>query len=331
MIHCWTFVLLFYLHTFNDQDNQVKEAPDDYWGDWSSENASQDGSEESDASSASGSEDSEDVYYNNWSNHPDTNEGSAEDDMETDHVSHHQSREMRSPSFFRQLDAHYDAGKPTSVEQDEIEEEYDNSHNPLFTVPSVPNLMDMHTSALQELTTILNTTIQPNGSGKSGAINMNPLPKVLYQRQITDDVDYNDEDESTSRTSSVMNSVIRLPGGWPESRQEEDDMGYQDALVSEQPTQSEHAESSGASKAFASWFSQNEPSTEANVVDARETAKGFLMKSLSALVRVARMLGFTGQQISEMVEQIVVQQQQDGSQSQEQANVKKQETEQVNQ
>ncbi|KAH8554049.1 hypothetical protein BGW37DRAFT_421747 [Umbelopsis sp. PMI_123] len=202
-------------------------APDDYWGDWSSENASQEVSEESDAASNEGSEDPEDVYYNNWSNHPDTNEGHVEDDID------------------RSL-----------MEQEEIQEEYDNSHNPLFTVPSVPNLMDMHTSALQELTTILNTTIQPN-EGNYNDTQINQLQTTIDQPEIQD-----------------------------------------------------------SSKQFP-WFSHDESNADTNGIDTRETAKAFLMKSLSALVGVARMLGFTGQQISEMVDQIVQQHPDDSSHNRE--------------
>lgn len=226
--------------------------------------------------------------------------------MDTNDVSSNHSRELRSPSYFKQLDARYNVGKRSSIEQQEIQEEYDNSHNPLFTVPSVPNLMDMHTSALQELTTILNTTIQHNGSEKSTAVNMNPLPKVMYQRQMIDDNDYNVDDESTSRSDSVRNSA-RLPGGWPESRQEEVDLSYTDMPINEQQTQIVQSESSGPSKGFA-WFSNNDSNAETSGIDAKDTAKAFLMKSLSALVGVARMLGFTGQQISDMVVQIVEQQ-----------------------
>ncbi|KAI8575328.1 hypothetical protein K450DRAFT_262247 [Umbelopsis ramanniana AG] len=261
------------------EDSQGRLAPDDYWGDWSSENPSQEASGESEVSSDADSEDSEDVYYNNWSNHPVENEGHSEDDMGTEHVAQGQTREMRSPSLFKQLDFNFKADSPSLMEQEEIQEEYDNSHNPLFTVPSVPNLMDMHTSALQELTSILNTTIQP-GEGKSRAINMNPLPKVMYQRQMTDDADY--DYESVSRPESIKHI-------------------NQHQLAADQP------ELSSSSSKFP-WFSQNGSNAEANGSDTRETAKSFLMKSLSALIGVARMLGFTGQQISEMVDQIVKQQ-----------------------
>ncbi|KAI9288979.1 hypothetical protein BC943DRAFT_334305 [Umbelopsis sp. AD052] len=286
------------------EDQQGRLAPDDYWGDWSSENPSQEVSGESEVSSDADSEDSEDVYYNNWSNHPVENESHSDDDMGTEHVAQGQSREMRSPSLFKQLDFNHNAGSPSLMEQEEIQEEYDNSHNPLFTVPSVPNLMDMHTSALHELTSILNTTIQP-GEGKSRAINMNPLPKVMYQRQMTDDADY--DCESVSRPESIKH-VSRLPGGWPESRQEEDDSSsYHSTQINQHQSTVDQSELSSSSAKFP-WFSQNGSNAAANGSDTRETAKSFLMKSLSALIGVARMLGFTGQQISDMVDQIVKQQ-----------------------
>jgi hypothetical protein len=258
---------------------------------------------ESDVSSDADSEDSEDVYYRNWSNHPVTNEGHSEDDMDAEHVAQGQTREMRSPSLFKQLDSNYNAGSPSLMEQEEIQEEYDNSHNPLFTVPSVPNLMDMHTSALQELTTILNTTIQP-GEGKSRAINMNPLPKVMYQRQMNDDAEY--DYESVSRPESIKH-LSRLPGGWPESRQEDDDSSSHHSMQINQVQSTVDQVAPSSSSTKFPWFSQNDSNAEANGSDTRETAKSFLMKSLSALIGVARMLGFTGQQISDMVDQIVKQ------------------------
>jgi hypothetical protein len=48
-----------------------------------------------------------------------------------------------------------------------------------------------------------------------------------------------------------------------------------------------------------------DPEVSGTSGDVKDTAKSFLMKSLSALVGVARMLGFTGRQISDMVDQIV--------------------------
>ncbi|KAI9272548.1 hypothetical protein BY458DRAFT_508590, partial [Sporodiniella umbellata] len=52
------------------------------------------------------------------------------------------------------------------ITQQEIEEEYDQSYNPLFTVPSVPNLMDVHTAALSELTQMLKSSIPPGSHEK---------------------------------------------------------------------------------------------------------------------------------------------------------------------
>jgi hypothetical protein len=237
------------------------------------------------ASHVSDSDESDDGYYNNWSKHPESNDSIPEDEMIAEDASSDQARHLGVAGFFRDSESDRQVVKRSSMEQQEIQEEYDNSHNPLFTVPSVPNLMDIHTSALQELTTILNNTIQHNEHDKFRTVNMNPLPKVMYYRQ-QENCEYDGYEEASSRPESIKYSD-KLPGGWPESRQEEDNASNYEAVSGDQQSMSRDPEVSGTSG------------------DVKDTAKSFLMKSLSALVGVARMLGFTGRQISDMVDQIV--------------------------
>ncbi|KAJ2958186.1 hypothetical protein NQZ79_g6200 [Umbelopsis isabellina] len=270
------------------EEHHGGQAPDDYWGDWSSENGSQDESGDSNTSHASDSDESDDGYYNNWSQHPESSGSVPEDDLIAEDTPPDHGKHLGIPTFVVDSDSHRQVVKRSSMEQQEIQEEYDTSHNPLFTVPSVPNLMDMHTSALQELTTILNSTIQHTEHDKLRTINMNPLPKVMYYRQ-QEPCDYDNGDDSSSRAESVKYSD-KVPGGWPESRQEEDNTSYYAITPGDHHVKYGDHEASGTNS------------------DTKDTAKSFLMKSLSALVAVARMLGFTGRQISDMVDQIVQQQ-----------------------
>ncbi|CAO3687056.1 unnamed protein product [Rhizopus stolonifer] len=78
--------------------------------------------------------------------------------------------------------------KEATITQQEIEEEYDQSYNPLFTVPSVPNLMDTHTAALSELTQMLKTSLPslpdeklPGAYPESG--NRTPAAQTKYYQE----------------------------------------------------------------------------------------------------------------------------------------------------
>ncbi|KAF7726242.1 hypothetical protein EC973_008952 [Apophysomyces ossiformis] len=150
-----------------------REAPSGYWGDWSSDEEESDqkdkkkDKEKAIADQANVEEDSEEEYYARWSRDPGT---------------------LTPPQM-------------NPEEQQEMEEEYDQSYNPLFTVPSVPNLMDAHTAALAELTQVLQTSLP--GNATQGAISSDPLPKVISRTRELDE----------SRTCTI-------PGAYPETPQQ---------------------------------------------------------------------------------------------------------------
>lgn len=157
---------------------------------------------------------------------------------------------MQPYYVFQALDAQY----RSTTERQEIQEEYDQSYNPLYTVPSVPNLMDLHHSALAELTQMLQTSLPDQRSSAPPTSFLDPRPKVLRLR------------EEQERGSNGERSV---PGAQEESSK--------DMTVTE--------------KRRSSW--------------ERETGRMLLMKSLRALISVAKLLGFQDSDILDMVQEIV--------------------------
>jgi hypothetical protein len=145
-------------------------------------------------------------------------------------------------------------------QQEEWDEEYDQSYNPLFTVPSVPNLMDAHTAALSELTHMLQNTLPQQRTANRPFVvqpmtQINPLPKAVSRLK------------SNMEDLSVSSEEPKVPGAYPES-------GTQ---------------------------------TPGIVIDSKskEVGRGLFMKSLSALIGAARLLGYEGKDILEMVQEIV--------------------------
>ncbi|KAI8337303.1 hypothetical protein BC941DRAFT_427282 [Chlamydoabsidia padenii] len=141
---------------------EQKDAPDDYWGDWSSDEEEGNTNQGTPANDNDDNDedqvDSEDDYYARWSENPGTLTPGPEE-----------------PSIMH--------------EQQELEEEYDQSYNPLFTVPSVPNLVDTHTLALQELTQMLQASL-PASHTSIPSIAIDPLPKaVQHPLEWEDDQD----------------------------------------------------------------------------------------------------------------------------------------------
>lgn len=210
------------------------------------------------------SDDSEDEYYTRWSKDPGTltpGPGDAEEEGA--------SQSRTSGRILQPLSALNDERN-----QEEIDEEYDQSYNPLFTVPSVPNLMDAHTAALSELTQMLQTSlpqhrnINANRPFVQPMTQINPLPKAVSRlRSGIEDVSIGEEEEDNSDAHDTNN---KFPGAYPES-------GTQSPA--------------------------RKPSNPREV--NKEAGRGLFMKSLSALIGAARLLGYEGKDILEMVEEIV--------------------------
>lgn len=133
------------------------------------------------------SEDSEDEYYARWSQDPGTLTPGPTDDTTTAIGETRDERRTLQPyKVFQSL---------ADTERQEMQEEYDTSFNPLYTVPSVPDLMDMHTSALHELTQMLHESLPPSSSSATTATTnapppplttVDPLPKVVRSRENDD-------------------------------------------------------------------------------------------------------------------------------------------------
>ncbi|KAI8637205.1 hypothetical protein BD408DRAFT_354205 [Parasitella parasitica] len=229
---------------FSTGTPENKEAPEDYWGDWSSD----EGSCRSQKLASSrrphplnadlkDSDDSEDEYYTRWSKDPGTLTPGPGDEKEE------AAQTRASGRILQPLSALTDERN-----QEELDEEYDQSYNPLFTVPSVPNLMDAHTAALSELTQMLQTSLPQH---RNSNVNIGE-----QEEQGNDDYDTNKN---------------KFPGAYPESG-----------------TQSPARKLSNTTH-------------EAT----KEAGRGLFMKSLSALIGAARLLGYEGKDILEMVQEIV--------------------------
>lgn len=202
------------------------------------------------------SDDSEDEYYTRWSKDPGTLTPGPDDKLDGPPS----KRTLQSLSALQQQE-----------QQEEWDEEYDQSYNPLFTVPSVPNLMDAHTAALSELTHMLQNTLPQQRTANRPFVvppmtQINPLPKAVSRLKTNmEDLNISSEKEPTEGNSS--NSKKVLPGAYPES-------GNQTPNI---------------------------------VIDSKskEAGRGLFMKSLSALIGAARLLGYEGKDILEMVQEIV--------------------------
>ncbi|KAF1802718.1 hypothetical protein V8B55DRAFT_1378545 [Mucor lusitanicus] len=255
-----------------DSTKESKEAPEDYWGDWSSDEGSCRSQKSGNprrphplSADLRDSDDSEDEYYTRWSKDPGTltpGPGDAEEEGP--------SQPRTSGRILQPLSALTDERN-----QEEIDEEYDQSYNPLFTVPSVPNLMDAHTAALSELTQMLQTSLPQHRSNNASRpfvqpmTQINPLPKAVSRlRSGIEDVSIGEEEDDSSNAHDPNNN--KFPGAYPES-------GTQSPARKSSTTQQVN----------------------------KEAGRGLFMKSLSALIGAARLLGYEGKDILEMVEEIV--------------------------
>ncbi|RCH80651.1 hypothetical protein CU098_002588, partial [Rhizopus stolonifer] len=233
-----------------DSTKGTKEAPEDYWGDWSTDEESSDPNKTKKTkklifSMDPKNSDSEDEYYTRWSKDPGTlTPGPEEKEKE--------EQEKPQGRFLHALQ---------DLNQQELDEEYDQSYNPLFTVPSVPDLMDAHTAALSELTQILQNSIPQQQQSRTASrpfvvhsmTQINPLPKAVSRLKNTM------EDLSLSEPQNV-------PGAYPESG-------------TQSPSQPD--------------------------LKNKEIGRGLFMKSLSALIGAARLLGYESNDILEMVQEVV--------------------------
>ncbi|KAI7867436.1 hypothetical protein BDF14DRAFT_1803893 [Spinellus fusiger] len=220
----------------NGQSN--RDAPEDYWGDWSSEDGMdtrEDRTTEHTHSEYDSEDNSDDEFYTRWSKNPGTLTPALNENGVVD-------------------------------EQQEIDEEYDQSYNPLFTVPSVHSLMDSHSNALNEITQILQTTLpsETSTNGKRITIQpmtqINPLPKV---------VSHGIEKKESWRQYGV-------PGTYPETPHS----GLVELFPKPEEPSSKHTQKT-------------------------DTNKALLLKGLQALVSKGHLLGFSGSDMMAMLKEVV--------------------------
>lgn len=214
------------------------------------------------------SDDSEDEYYTRWSKDPGTLTPGPDDEEEQISRSQQPGGRILQP-----ISASRDQN-----ELDEEYEEYDQSYNPLFTVPSVPNLMDAHTAALSELTNILQSSLPQQQQQQLRSrpfvqpmTQINPLPKAVSRlRAGMEEVTI---EENTQQKRELF------PGAYPESGNQTP------ARVPTTTTTEEHCASLD--------------------LPDKEAGRGLFMKSLGALIGAAKLLGYEGKDIVEMVQEAV--------------------------
>ncbi|KAI9252305.1 hypothetical protein BDA99DRAFT_486842 [Phascolomyces articulosus] len=270
--------------------SHTREAPDDYWGGgWSSsedEGEDDDGlleirSRNSDKKRSevhSEKDDSEDEYFSRFSQNPGTltpgiNEQPPPEEKPlgqhnqngTSVTSGNNARMLQPYTVFQDLDPQQ---KYKEIEKLEMQEEYDNSYNPLYTVPSVPDLMDAHHTALAELTQMLHETL-PGGQKKGGLassanVSVDPIPKIVRSRQENGN---------------------HVPGAFPN-------------CVT-------NGEESITTTAATTARATIELTTEQPHSYGHDAGQLLLEKSLRALVGVGKMLGFKGSEILDIAEKIV--------------------------
>ncbi|CAO3651346.1 unnamed protein product [Cunninghamella blakesleeana] len=247
-------------HHKEELSSNNKDAPDDYWGDWSSDeeelkksdgNVSKQNQQKDDDEDEE--DDSEDDYYARWSENPGT----------------------LTPGL----------NETKRIEQEELQEEYDQSFNPLYTVPSVPNLVDTHASALQELTEILQTSL-PNSTKRPTSTfrsfqPINPLPKAMQHQ-----VEFDDDDEEDDQG---INIKYKVPGAYPESR---DTMPTPPIPPQEQ--EKEMVSMIENQHHHTTWDEQK-----------RHAGKLLIQKSMRALIGAAKLLGLKNNDIVDMFKEIV--------------------------
>ncbi|CAO3652023.1 unnamed protein product [Cunninghamella echinulata] len=263
-------------HQKEELSSANKDAPDDYWGDWSSDEdeikksdqdflkqqKNKDGSKEIEDDEEE-EQDSEDDYYARWSENPGT----------------------LTPSL----------NETKRIEQEELQEEYDQSYNPLYTVPSVPNLVDTHTAALQELTEILQTSLPTSTTKRSMSSSLrplqpiNPLPKTMQHKlEFNDD---GEEEEDDEQGIDIKYKEYKVPGAYPESR---DAMPTPPFPPQEQEKEKEIITTTATDQHHTTWDEQK-----------KHAGKLLIQKSMRALIGAAKLLGLKNDDIVEMFKDIL--------------------------
>ncbi|KAI7848283.1 hypothetical protein BDC45DRAFT_523658 [Circinella umbellata] len=262
----------------------TREAPDDYWGGgWSSSEDEDDNglleirsrhSDKKRSAAHSEKDDSEDEYFTRFSQNPGTltpginEQPPPENNIKSAHSNNNatvdagNARMLQPYTVFQDLDPQQ---QYKEIEKLEMQEEYDNSYNPLYTVPSVPDLMDAHHSALVELTQMLHDTL-PGKPGQQNKVNGNnvkvdPIPKIVRSTKFAQDKNH-------------------VPGDFPNDTTAE-------GLIA-RTTNENGAVAKKQSESY-----------------GHEAGRMLLEKSLRALVGVGKMLGFKGSEILSITEKII--------------------------
>lgn len=203
--------------------------------------------------------------------------------------------------------------EPTVFEREEMQEEYDTTYNPLHVVPSVTNMSELQAAAaLAELTNILHKSLPTNpkrASMVAPAKNDTTIPaQVSNGTAIVPEIVY---DAPATRAT--------LPGKWPE-----------ETIPNGAATLDPNAEAalqvrrnstvgfifdkltSSLSNAipFGGGNTTSDPLTVPNGGSAaqREAFRPVLTQALRGIIGMARLAGFEGWEVVEIVKQVVTEQ-----------------------
>ncbi|OZJ05167.1 hypothetical protein BZG36_02219 [Bifiguratus adelaidae] len=257
-------------------------------------------------SDISDNEDDSDDYWNKWAKSPGTltpalNE---EDQGNTDG----QRMVQASSAINGQPDTKL-RPNPTAEEQQEMDEEYDNRYNPLYVVPSVPNMADLPVSNIAELTQLLRSSLPKGTSTNVDFSTFDPLPKVLAARR-----DLGEDDDAPHKSQDP------IPGGYPSSRHslsslapsEHDDKEDEalslkktrGPLLRSLDTHTERRTSTAAPPPTAIPLN-SAPSASASPpqgLDKRDIARPLFQQALRSLIGMARLMGMEKQDIVDTVQ-----------------------------
>ncbi|ORX61300.1 hypothetical protein DM01DRAFT_1315985 [Hesseltinella vesiculosa] len=248
-----------------------EDASAEYWGEWSSdEDQRNDLDKNVDSNTRGEDSDSDDEYYAHWSENPDTLTPGPETTLE--------------PSNYI----------PSSLQQ-ELDEEYDQSWNPLYTVPSVPNLMDAHSQALEELTNMLQASLPPPPPGASSAANTMRRPPFHVMTSVDPSLPKSLQHPPPFLDDDVQRQHV--PGAYPESRTRTPVRSASFGKItplSMSTTKNNQVQPPVPPAPASSWDDQK-----------KNAGTLLLKKSLHALVGAAKLLGLTSDEINAMTTDVI--------------------------
>ncbi|RUS29859.1 hypothetical protein BC938DRAFT_480145 [Jimgerdemannia flammicorona] len=223
--------------------------------------------------------------------------------------------------------------EPPIIEREEMQEEYDTTYNPLHIVPSVTNMSELHQSAaIAELSDILHQSLLSNP--KRASVNGVPLPAVVANANGNAAPKHQPTIVSPEIVhSAVVESARNLPGDWPETPENANTNGQTNGRANSNgagvmpgpnqitnPVRARRNSTVGfifdkltSSLSNAIPFGAAVATGGENVANGaasvqKETFRPVLMQALRGIVGMARLAGYEGWDVVEMVKQVVAEQ-----------------------